>query len=319
MISDRTRIMLKFLIPQRRQSNPEHALAHDERDLCGKTIVFTGGTDGMGRVAVEMLHSMGADVVLLGRSEAKGQAVLDELRSQPGGAVTFEVCDLASMDSVRACAGRIAEGHGRIDVLVNCAGAHFPEQRKTGAGFEMNWATNYLGPFLLTHLLLERIRQSAPSRIVNLVTDVAWLGHLDLDAIESQQSFNATDAYTAGKLAMAMLTAELGERYGAEKIAVNCLNPGFIQTNLLRRQQGLEAAVQKVMRRLASPTIVGADRIVRLVAAQEYGDVSGAYVYEDAVRPAHSEVRDAVKRARLMEHTERVLAPWLNEPVEVTP
>lgn len=322
LISDRTCIMLKFLVPQRRRPNPKHAIAERDKDLSGTTVVFTGGTDGMGRVAVEMFHAMGANIVLLGRNEAKGQAVRQELTAvEARGAVTFEVCDLASMNSVQACARRVLAQHRRIDVLVNCAGAHVPERLVTQDGFEMNWAVNYLGPFLLTRSFLGRISKSAPSRIANLVTDVAWLDRLDLDDLQSKRRFNATDAYTKGKLAMAMFTRELGQQFGAEGPSVNCLNPGFIQTNLLRHQTGFEAAVQPIMRKLASPTLVGADRAVKLAVSSEYENVTGAYIFEDAVRSPHPEARDATQRAKLMEHSEHVLAPWLAdaEPVKVKP
>lgn len=312
LINDRTRIMLRFFVPQRRKPSPAHAISASDKDLQGKTVVFTGGTDGMGRVAVGMLHEMGANVVLLGRDERKGEAVLGELAAGGGqGSESFLACDLASMHSVQDCAQRILTEHSQIDVLVNCAGAHIPTRLVTEEGFEVNWAVNYLGPFLLTHLLLGRIQDSAPSRIVNLVTDIAWLDHLDLDDLQSEHDFSPTDAYTKGKLAMGMLTHELGVRLEGTGVTVSCLNPGFIQSNLLRHQTGLEAAVQSILRKLASPTVVGADRVVRLAVSSEYRNVTGVYVFEDTVRSPHPEARDAAKRKRLMQLSESALEAWL--------
>ncbi len=304
--------MLKFFVPQRRTPNPRYAIRESSKDLSGKTVVFTGGTDGMGRVAVEMLHEMGAEVIVLGRDEHKSEAVLQKLTTAArGGSVDFEVCDLASMHSVRACARRILAQDRRIDILVNCAGAHIPERIVTEEGFEMNWAVNYLGPFLLTRLLLGRIRESAPSRIVNLCTDIAWLDHLDFDDLQSEHDFSATDAYTKGKLAMAMFTRELGERLEGTGVTANCLNPGFIRTNLLRNLTGIEAAIQPITRMLASPTVVGADRVVRLAVSPQYKDVTGTYVFEDTAVPPHRDALDAAKRERLMQVTEAAVSAWM--------
>lgn len=211
LIPPKTRIMLKFLLPQRRRPDPRHAIPEADRDLTGKTIVFTGGTAGMGRLAVEILREMGADLVLLGRNAIKGEAVATELRAIEGaGTVEFELCDLASMASVQACAARILATRSRIDVLINCAGAHLSERRVTTDGFEANWAVNYLGPYLLTRLLLDRIQESAQARIVNLTTNTDWLKHFD--DVQSANDFDATDAYTQGKLALSMFTRTLGEQ-----------------------------------------------------------------------------------------------------------
>ncbi len=317
MVSPRTRIMLKFLVPQRRKPDRAHAIPERDRDLSGKTIVFTGGTDGLGRAAAAMLYEMGATLVLLARNETKGQAVVRALSAAGGrGSVELERCDLSSMPSVRDCAARVLAKYDHIDVLINCAGVHLRERTETTEGFEANWAVNYLGPFLLTSLLLGRMRASAPSRIVNLTTDTDWLDRFDFDDLQSERTFDATDAYTRGKLAMSMFTHHLGETLEGTGVTVNCLNPGFIRSNLLRDQEGLMALAAPVMRSLASPTVVGADRIVRLAASSEYRDVTGAFVFEDDIRSPHREAQDPAKRERLMQVSEAALSRWMGARLE---
>ena len=301
-------LLLTSLLPQRKAPDPRHAIPDSDKDQSGKTVVFTGGTDGMGRVAVGALHQMGANVVLLGRDEAKGKAVLSELDSSAGrGSIRFEVCDLLSVGSVRECASRVLDRESRIDVLVNCAGANFQERVLTPDAFERNWSVNYLGPFLLTNLLLERLKASAPARIVNVSSAMEATGHIDFEDLQLERGYSPGKAYARAKLALNMFTIDLARRLEGTGVTVNSLNPGFIQSNLLRDLRGFEAIGRAMMKFLASPAEVGADRIVRLAVSSEYQGVSGQYVYEDAIRPPNPETRDEAVIERLMRETEASL------------
>jgi len=312
LINAKTRIMLNLFVPQRKKPNPRHAIPESDKNLSGKTIVFTGGTDGMGRVAVEMLYKMGAKVVLLGRSKTKGETVVRELTTAGGrGEVSFQVCDLASMRSIKDCSERILAEHSRIDVLVNCAGINLPKRIITGDGFETNWAINYLGPYLLTKLLLDRLRESASSRIVNLTTNTAFLDHIDFDDIQTKPDFDTSSTYTESKLSLNMFSIDLARRLEGTGVTVNYLYPGYIKSNLLSNLEGSEKIMQFFMRVMASPTEVGADRIVRLAVSSEYQGISGSYVAEDDIKPHHPEAQVAAKREQLMQISEKALTQWL--------
>ena len=302
-------MVLNTFIPQRRAPDPRHAIPESDRNLSGKTVVFTGGTDGMGRVAVEMLCSMGARVVLLGRNEAKGAAVVRDIAAAVGrGAVEFRLCDLASMASVRACAERVLADCSRIDVLVNCAGANVPERTVTDEGFETTWAINYLGPFLLTTLLLEQLKRSAPARVVNVSSDTEALGHIDFDDLQTEHGYGTMKSYAQAKLALNAFTIDLARRLEGTGVTVNCLNPGFISSNLLRDTRGVEGLFRYVMRVFASPPAVGADRIVRLAVSSEYQGVTGTYVSEDAITAPNPEAQDPAVREKLMQVSESATA-----------
>ncbi len=312
LVSEKTRIVLKLFTPQRRKPDPRHAIPETDKDLSDKTIVFTGGTDGMGRLAVGMLYDMGAHVVILGRNARKGAELVGELEKRGGrGSASFQLCDLTSMQSVKDCAGRILVAHPKIDVLVNCAGVNAMSETPTGDGFAMNWSVNFLAPVLLTRLLLDRLRASAPARIVNLTTDTAYLDKIDLDSMEMSADLGLQDSYAASKLALEMISVDLAENLAGSGVTVNLQHPGYIRSNLLRNLRGAERVMQGVMRVMASPTEVGADRIVRLVASSKLNDVSGVLFAEDDRKPHHPEMGDVAKRERLAAITDKILSPWM--------
>lgn len=196
-------------------------------------------------------------------------------------------------------------------MLVNCAGVNAMTRTPTGDGFAMNWSVNYLAPVLLTRLLLDRLRASAPARIVNVTTDTAYLDHIDLDRMETAPDLGTADSYAASKLALEMFSFDLARDLEGAGVTVNLQHPGYIRSNLLRNLQGIERVMQGVMRVMASPTEVGADRIVRLVASSKLEKVTGALMAEDSPRPHHPDVGDAAKRERLQRITDKVLEPWL--------
>lgn len=311
LLSPRTQIILGLFVPQRRKPNPRYALSSKEKDLTGKTIIFTGGTDGIGREAVSTLHQMGANVVIVGRSEAKCKAILQELATtSTTGSASYELCDLTSMDSVKNCAERCLAQYPQIDVLVNCAGINATDTTFTEDGFETNWSVNYLAPYLLTSLLFERIQASKSPRIVNVTTNTDFVETFDIERLTSSPDFNTGDAYPKSKLALNMLTMDLADDMKDTGGSANVLYPGYIKSNLLRGLTGPASIMRTIMQIMASPTEVGSDRIVRMVASSKYADQSGVYVAMDDIRPPHQEAQNLNNRRRLAEITKLTLAKW---------
>lgn len=263
-------------------------------DLKGKTVVFTGGTDGMGKAAVEKLAAMGATIMLLGRSKEKTMGVVSELNKTANAENTHYVhCDLASQESIRNAANTILDNCPRIDLLINCAGANFGERALTVDGHEMTWAVNHLAPVLLNLLLLDRIKESSPSRIVNLSSATEKSGHIHFDDIQLEKGWSTFKSYTQAKLAMNMCTIKMAKELEGSGVTVNALNPGFIKSNLLRNLKGWERMVGvPYMFFFASKAEVGADRILRVALSKEYENVSGQFVYEDAIRDPNPEALD---------------------------
>lgn len=312
LINAKTRILLKLFLPQRKKANPKYAIPESDKNLSGKTIVLTGGTDGIGRVAIEMFYKMNANLVLLARNPKKVQKQIEELKlPKRQNTIDFEVCNLASMRSVKDCAHRILKKYDNIAVLVNCAGINSTDKAVSKDGFELNWAINYLAPYLLTNLLLERLKESAPARIVNVTTNTDFLEKINFDDIEKQSDFDTDDNYSASKLSLNMFSIDLAERLKNTAVTVNYLYPGYIKSNLLRHLKGGAKLMQFMMNIMVSPTEVGADRIVRLAISSEYKDVTGVYVAEDQITPPHSEAQIKSKREKLEQITVKALKQWL--------
>lgn len=278
----------------------KHPVETVQRDLAGMHVVFTGGTDGMGRVAVGRLAQMNANLHVLGRNPEKTARAVDELnRSNGAGRAVAVPCDLSSLSSVRSCAGSLLEQCPRIDLLINCAGVNSWERRVSADGHEMNWAVNYLGPFLLTQLLLERIKASAPARIVNLSSETEMAGHMHFDDLQLARNWTALRSYAQAKLATNMATIALARRLAGTGVTVNALNPGFISTALLRDIKGAARIWKPLMNWFASPPAVGAERILTVALSPKYDGVSGQYVHEDAVRQPNREALDDAAVERL--------------------
>ncbi len=304
MLSEKTKIGLKLFTPQRKHPDPKHTIPEKDKDLHGKVIVFTGGTNGIGRVSVNMLYKMGATVIVLGRNKSSEQELRGELTGD--GKMIFELCDLASLDSVKACAEKIRDEHKVINVLVNCAGANQIDVKLTVDGFDQNWAINYFAPYLLTTILQDNITE----RIVNVTTDTGYIDRLDINNMYG--NFATASRYADSKLSLNMFSIDLAERLKSRGVTVNYLLPGYIKSSLLRNLKGSQKIVQLLMNIMASPTEVGADRVVRLAISSEYGGKTGVYVSEDVIKEAHNEAQNADLRRQVAEITEKTLAKWLS-------
>jgi NAD(P)-dependent dehydrogenase (short-subunit alcohol dehydrogenase family) len=200
-----------------------------------RVALVTGSTDGIGRETALGLARLGGRVLLHGRDPRKGRTVLEELRRKTGNEnLELFWADLSSQRQVRSMAAEIKRRHGRLHVLLNNAGVFMKERRLTEDGFEMTFAVNHLAPFLLTHVLLDLLQRSAPSRIIT-VSSVAHFGAtVDWSNLQGERRFDGYEAYALSKLCNILFTYELAGRLEGTKVTANCLHPGVIRTKLLR-------------------------------------------------------------------------------------
>jgi retinol dehydrogenase-14 len=279
-----------------------------DRPLNGKVIVVTGPTSGIGEVTARELARSGAHVVLVCRNAAKGEALRDTLRREAGNAaVDLVVTDFASLADVRRGAAEIRARFPRLDVLVNNAGAIQMSRSTTIDGFETTFAVNHLAPFLLTNLLLEKLKQSAPSRIVNVASRAHFRRGIDLDDPEGKKAFDGFTAYCRSKLENVLFTYELARRLDGTGVTANCLHPGVVATGFGRNQRGLF----NVAVRLASPFMwtaeKGAQSSIFLARDKSVEGVTGKYFDEKSRerRSSHLSYDTKVQR-RLWEMSERL-------------
>jgi len=274
-----------------------------DQDLTGKMVVFTGGTDGMGRIAVERFAEMGADICLLGRNVPKTENVLEELRKTGHkGRFTSVKCDLGDLGQVRNAASEVLNRCDRTDYLINCAGLNFSERTLSPDGYEMNFAVNYLGPFLLTELLLEKVRVTPNACIVQLTSATQEAARLFLDDLHLENNkWSMLNSYAQAKLCLLMHGRDVAVRLEGSSASINCLNPGYIRSNLGRHAKGLEHLFGVMFGRLAAPTWVGGERIIAAALDSKYEGVSGKFIYEDMLLAPNPLALDDANVDKLME------------------
>ena len=236
--------------------------------MIGKICLVTGATDGVGKVTARAMARAGATVIGVGRNPEKVKAVLAEIGDTPG-SVEFMTADLSSQAQVRSLADAFKRKYDRLHVLVNNAGALFTSYRETVDGIEMTFALNHLSYFLLTNLLLDTIRASAPARIINVSSNAHEGNTINFDDLGHQRRYREWTAYGASKLANILFTYELARRLEGTGVTVNAVHPGFVNTNF-QRAAGLN------MRGPLTPE-EGADTQIWLAMSQEVEGITGKY------------------------------------------
>ena len=281
-----------------------------------QTIVITGATSGLGRIAAFDLARLGAHLAIIARSTEKADATIRQIRSEvPQATIEVFPADLTRLGDVARAGERIMDRYGAIDVLINNAGLHAFEARVTPDGFPEMVAVNYLAPWVLTRTLLPALHASPAARIVNVASEASRRhGTLTLpDDLTDTSEFTARGSstiYGKTKLLDIMFTKELARRLDGSGITANCLDPGFNVTGL-GRELPAAAVLERILRtvRIGDPAR-GASLIVTLATAERYGTVTGRYVTVRGARelePA-APADDPVVWARLWDETEHLLA-----------
>src|SRR6202521_429275 len=206
---------------------------HLNDELSGKVAMVTGANSGMGEEIFVGLARLGATLVMVSRDRQRGESARIEVEQQTGnGTVELLVADLSSQESIRQLVKDFEGRHDRLDMLINNAGMTSATRTETADGLETVFATNHLGPFLLTNLLLPVLKASAPARIVTVSSGAQAMGKLDFDDLQSVRSYGEIRAYNASKLANILFTYELARRIKGTGVTANTVEPGFIKTNL---------------------------------------------------------------------------------------
>jgi NAD(P)-dependent dehydrogenase (short-subunit alcohol dehydrogenase family) len=268
------------------------------------TILVTGATDGLGKRVAQELAAKGATVLLHGRSSGRLEATLEELRKETGSEkLGSYLADLSSLGEVRGLAEQVLSEQDRLDVLINNAGIIAQEREESEDGHELTFAVNYLSHFLLTGLLLPLLRDSSPSRIVNVAS--AGQSPMDFDDPMLERGYEAPRAYNQSKLAQVLFTFELAGRLRGTGVTANALHPAsLMDTKMVRDAIGYTMSTVEE----------GAEAVVRLAASPEVEGVTGSYFDGTREARANRQAYDEGARKRLWALSEE-LSGRLLEPI----
>lgn len=274
----------------------------------GRVCVITGATSGIGRAAASELAALGARVVIVARDPVRGAAARDEiLRETRNHEVALEVADLKSQRQVRDLANRLLAALPEIHVLVNNAGLTLSKRRLTEDGLEETFAVNHLAPFLLTNLLLDRLRASAPARVVTVASAAHRGAVIPFDDLNGERGFSGWLAYGWTKLANILFTVELARRLEGSGVTATCLHPGVVATGFGREGPLLIREFQRwVGRLLLLDPQRGADTLVWLASSPEVAGASGGYYANRRLVTTSRAARDAAAARRLWLLSERL-------------
>lgn len=278
-----------------------------QADLSGRVCLVTGASSGIGKVAASELARLGATVVLACRNAEKAEAVRREIvQATRNERTEVEIVDLALQRSIRDFASRFLARHAALHVLVNNAGVWLSRRTETAEGIETTWATNQLGYFLATQLLLPALRAGAPSRIVNVASNLAK--GLDLDDVEfRRRRFDGRDAYAQTKQANRMWTRALARRLEGARVTANAMHPGFVATELFSKGAGLVGLAARAAAAVSARSPEeGADTVVWLAASPEVAGAHGRYWKDRREIPCR--FRDVAAQEALWALCERMTA-----------
>src|SRR5215207_538723 len=276
-----------------------------------KVCLITGATSGIGKATAMGLANMGASVVMVGRDRGKGEAAMAEIKEKsPNASVDLMLADVSSQEEIRRLADHFKEAYPRLDVLINNAGVIRSKRITTADGIEMTFAVNHLAYFLLTNLLLDVLKASAPSRIVNVSSGAQSNGTIDFDDLQGQKGYKGAKAYSQSKLANVLFTYELARRLEGTGVTANCLHPGVVRTNFGSGVSGVFGFIVRAWRPLMISPEKGAETSIYLASSPEVESLSSRYF----VKKAEARSSDVSYDERLARRLWEVSAELTNLP-----
>jgi len=268
-----------------------------------KVCLITGATSGIGKATAMGLANMGAGVVMVGRDRGRGEAALAEIKEKSANAsVDLMLADLSSQEQIRRLADEFKEAYPRLDVLINNAGLFRSKRITTAEGLETTFAVNHLAYFLLTKLLLDVLKASASSRIVNVSSGDHNNGAIDFDDLQGEKGYKGAKAYSQSKLADVLVTYELARRLEGTGITANCLHPGAgVRTNSGSGVSGVFGLIVRALRPFMISPEKGAETSIYLASSPEVEGLSGRYFVKKAEARSSDVSYDESRARRLWE------------------
>lgn len=246
--------------------------------MSGRTVLVTGGSGGIGKATAEGLARLGADLAITGRDRERTEVAARQIRAAGGGQVDVFVADMSCQSEVRRLADEVLNTLATLDVLVNNVGGYWNTRHVTADGLERTFALNHLAPFLLTNLLLDRLREASQPRVVTVSSNAHSAGKIDFDDLQGERTYSGSRAYSQSKLANVMFSYELARRTAATTLTANALHPGVVNTSFGAEDPG---CAQRILVPFVRPFLKsparGAVTSIRLASDPDLQQVSGRY------------------------------------------
>jgi retinol dehydrogenase 14 len=273
----------------------------DTLPMAGKVVLITGGTGGIGKATAIGLATMGARVGITGRDLARAEQAATDIRAASGNpAVDAFAADMSSQVEVRRLAVAVLDAYPRLDVLINNVGGFWAHRHATVDGLEHTFALNHLAPFLLTNLLLDRLKASAPARVVTLSSGAQSMGRIEFDDLQGARNYSGQRAYSQSKLASVMFTNELARRLEGTGVTATSVHPGVVRTNFGAEDQAwFFAVISGVVRPMLKTPAQGAQTPMYMASSPDMDGVTGKFFANRRPKTANKAAYDKDMTARL--------------------
>src|SRR5712692_1439080 len=282
---------------------PPHRMAGSAGSLVGRVCMVTGATGALGKATASELARRSATVIAVGRDEGRGRALLASVRQASGaGSVELMLADLSDLRSVRALVKSFGASHDRLDVLVHTAAVFKRRRVETADGFELMFATNFLGPFLLTNLLVPALRAGAPSRMITVSAPTTT--ELDFADLQSRANWQPLHTFGASKMADLLFTFAVARRLEGTKVFANVLHPGLMKSDLMRE---LAAPARFVVGVVSRSPEQAAQTVAYLASSPELEGVTGRFFKGAKISESNEYSRDSGVQDRLWAEAERLV------------
>ncbi|WP_110517329.1 SDR family oxidoreductase [Herpetosiphon llansteffanensis] len=280
----------------------------------GKVCLVTGATGGIGKVTALELARQGATVVIIGRHPLRTEGVTEMIKRETGNPnVSYILADLSKQAEVRRAAAEFLSQHNQLHILVNNAGAFYTSRQESADGIELTMALNHLAYFLLTDLLLDTLKASAPARIINVSSDAHRMGSMDFNDLEGKRKWGGWRMYGRSKLANILFTKELARRLAGTDVTVNCLHPGVVATGFAANNGLLGTVFRKLLDLGSISAEKGAETTLYLATSPEVEHVTGLYFDKKKPRESSPISNDQAAAEKLWQWSEQKVQPTSNQ------
>jgi len=272
-----------------------------------KICIVTGANSGIGYITALSFATQGTKLVMVCRNKEKGNKAMNEIKEKTKNAnIELIILDFSSQNEIRQAAKIIVQKYPIIDVLVNNAGAIMDKRTETVDGYETTFATNHLGYFLFTNLLLNNLKAAPQARIINLASAAEGMGKINFEDLNLKTGYSSMKAYAQSKLANIIFTYELAKRLKNTSVTTNCVHPGVVKTNFGKELSGISKIIFPLFKPFMRNSEKGAETVIWLATSPDLKGISGKYFYDKKEKKSQPDSYNEIIQKKLWEVSEKM-------------